>query len=249
MKSLPSLHLQAALFLDFDGTLVDIAETPDAVHVPLALIDTIAALHGLLGGALAIVSGRQIDALDRFLGPLALAAAGEHGAQRRNARGELEESPAPDLAAVVQTANALSMEDPGVIVERKHAAVAVHYRLAQYWESACRSAMLAAIAYRPQLEVLFGKCVVEVKRAGVNKGTAIKAFMEEVPFQGRTPIFFGDDTTDESGFTAVQRMHGIAVKVGSGPSGALHRLADPAALSRWLAEGRDRLTVDVAIGS
>lgn len=249
MESPPLLHLQSALFLDFDGTLVEIAETPDAVQVPPALIDTLAALHGLLGGALAVVSGRQIDALDRFLEPLALPSAGEHGVQRRDTRGRLEESPAPDLAAVVQAANALSMEYPGVIVERKHAAVAVHYRLATHWEETCRSAMLAVTAHSPRLEVLFGKCVVEVKPAGVNKGTAIDAFMKEAPFQGRTPIFFGDDTTDESGFSVVQRLQGIAVKVGSGPSGALHRLADPATMLLWLAQARDRLTVDAATRS
>lgn len=249
MESPPSLHLQSALFLDFDGTLVDIAETPDAVHVSPELIDTLAALHGLLGGALAIVSGRQIDALDRFLEPLALPSAGEHGVQRRNARGVLEEQAAPDLAAVVQAANALSMEYPGVIMERKHAAVAVHYRLAPHWEDACRSAMLAVIAHSPRLEVLFGKCVVEVKPAGINKGIAIEAFMQEAPFQGRTAMFFGDDTTDESGFTAVQRMNGAAVKVGIGPSGALHRVADPAAVLQWLTAARDQLTVDAAARS
>ncbi len=244
MEFPPSLQLQSALFLDFDGTLVDIAETPDAVHVSTDLIDSLAALHGLLGGALAIVSGRQIDALDRFLEPLALPSAGEHGAQRRNAQGELEEQAAPDLAAVVQAANALSMVCPGVIVERKHAAVAVHYRLAPQWEDACRSAMQTATAHNPRLELMFGKCVIDVKLAHINKGLAIEAFMREAPFQGRTPVFLGDDTTDESGFTTVQRLHGIAVKIGSGPSGALHRLADPAAVLRWLADARHQLTVD-----
>lgn len=249
MESTLSLHLQSALFLDFDGTLVDLAETPDAVHVPAGLTDTLAAIHSLLGGALAFVSGRQIDTLDRFLEPLALTSAGEHGAQRRNARGELEEQAAPDLAAVVHAANAQSVTYPGVIVERKHAAVAVHYRLAPQWEDACRRAMRAATAHSPQLEVMFGKCVVDVKMANANKGTAIDAFMQEAPFQGRTPVFFGDDTTDESGFTAVQRMQGVAVKVGNGPSGALHRLADPAAVHRWLAWARDQLTADAAARS
>jgi len=246
MESPPSLHLQSALFLDFDGTLVDIAETPDAVHVAPGLIDTLAALRGLLGGALAIVSGRQIDALDRFLEPLALPSAGEHGAQLRNTRGELEEQAPPDLAAVVQAANALSIAYPGVIVERKHAALSVHYRLAPDREDTCRSAMQAAAAHNPRLEVMFGKCVIDIKLASINKGIAIDAFMHEASFQGRTPVFLGDDTTDESGFTAVQRMHGIAVKIGNGPSGALHRLADPAAVLRWLASARDQLTADAS---
>lgn len=249
MESPPSLHLQSALFLDFDGTLVDFAETPDAVHVPPGLIDTLSALHGLLGGALAMVSGRQIDALDRFLEPLTLPSAGEHGAQVRDASGKLEEQTAPDLAAVVQAANALSMAHPGVIVERKHAAVAVHYRLAPQWEDACRHAMQAATAHNPRLELMFGKFVIDIKLAHINKGVAIEAFMQEAPFQGRTPVFLGDDTTDESGFSAVQRMNGIAVKVGSGPSGALHRLADPTAVLRWLDSARDQLTTDMAARS
>ena len=249
MESPPSLHLQSALFLDFDGTLVDIAETPDAVHVAPALIETLAALHNLLGGALAIVSGRQIDALDRFLKPLALPSAGEHGAQRRDAHGMLEEQAAPDLSAVVQAANALSMTYPGVIVERKHAAVSVHYRLAPQWEEACRHAMQVAAAHNSRLEVMFGKCVVDIKLASIDKGVAIDAFMQEAPFQGRTPVFLGDDTTDESGFSAVQHMNGVAVKVGIGPSGALHRLADPAAVLYWLANARDQLTVDLSARS
>jgi trehalose 6-phosphate phosphatase len=246
MESPPSLHLQSALFLDFDGTLVDIAETPDAVHIAPGLIDTLTALHGLLGGALAIVSGRQIDALDRFLEPLVLPSAGEHGAQLRNALGELEKQAPPDLSAIVQAANALSVAYPGVIVERKHAALSVHYRLAPSREDACRSAMQAAAAHNPRLEVMFGKCVVDIKLASINKGVAIDAFMQQAPFAGRTPVFLGDDTTDESGFTAVQRMQGIAVKIGNGPSGALHRLADPAAVLHWLASARDQLTVDAS---
>jgi len=249
MESPPSLQLQSALFLDFDGTLVDFADTPDGVHLPPGLISTLSALHGLLGGALAFVSGRQIDALDRFLEPLTLPSAGEHGAQRRDANGELKEQTAPDLAAVIKEANALSMAYPGVIVERKHAALSVHYRLAPDREDVCRRAMQTAAAHNSRLEVLFGKFVVDVKLANINKGTAIEAFMQETPFQGRTPVFFGDDTTDESGFTAVQRMHGVAVKVGNGPSGALHRLADPTAVLRWLTSARDQLSANVSARS
>lgn len=245
----PPLTLQSALFLDFDGTLVDIAETPDAVVVPPELIDILQALQGLLGGALAVVSGRQIDALDRFLKPLALPAAGEHGVQRRTAQGVLGEQSSPDLAAVVQAANGLSMQYPGVIVERKHAAVAVHYRLATQWEEQCRSTMSAAIAEDPRLEVLFGKCVVEVKPAGIHKGVAIDAFQREAPFTGRTPYFLGDDTTDENGFSVVQHLQGVAIKVGEGSTSAQHRLGGTAAVRRWLEESRDRLTVEAASGT
>ncbi len=230
-----------ALFLDFDGTLVDIAETPDGVRVPPTLVETLRELHHFMGGALALVSGRQIDALDRFLAPLILPAAGEHGVQRRNADGELLERHAPDLATVVQAANMLSTHFPGLIVERKAAAVAVHYRLAPQYEEVCRSTMSNAVLDNPSLEVLFGKCVVEVKLAGINKGVAIEEFLQEPPFAGRSPFFLGDDTTDESGFSVVQAARGIAVKVGTGPSGALHRLADSAAVLCWLEAARDAM--------
>ena len=105
----------------------------------------------------------------------------------------------------------------GLLVERKHAAIALHYRLAPQLEAVCRDAMARIIVHQPQLELLHGKFVFEVKPAGVNKGVAIDAFMHEAPFAGRVPVFAGDDTTDESGFAVVQPRGGIAIKVGCGP--------------------------------
>ncbi|MDB5731854.1 MAG: trehalose phosphatase, partial [Variovorax sp.] len=165
----------SALFLDFDGTLVAIAETPEAVEVPPGLTSLLDDLHRLLGGALAIVSGRQIDALDRFLAPLRLPAAGEHGVQRRDAEGRMREQRAPDLTAVLDAANTLAGQHAGLLVERKHAAVALHYRLAPHLEMRCLDTLARAIAGQPQLELLHGKCVVEIKPAGINKGLAIDA--------------------------------------------------------------------------
>jgi trehalose 6-phosphate phosphatase len=241
MQTPPRLAADAALFLDFDGTLVALAETPEAIHVPPALVPLLSDLHDLLGGALAVVSGRQIDSIDRFLAPLRLPAAGEHGVQRRNAKGEMHEQRAPDLTAVLDVANELARVHEGLLVERKHAAIALHYRLAPQLEAVCRDALTRAIDGEPQVELMHGKFVFEIKPAGVNKGGAIEAFLREEPFAGRVPVFAGDDTTDESGFAVVQPRGGIAIKVGAGPSQALHRLESPRATFEWLVAARDQL--------
>jgi trehalose 6-phosphate phosphatase len=241
MQTPPRLTPDAALFLDFDGTLVAIAETPEAIKVPTALVALLGDLHELLGGALAVVSGRQIDAIDRFLAPLRLPAAGEHGVQRRDAEGQMQEQRAPDLTLVLNAANELARVYEGLLVERKHAAIALHYRLAPQLEAVCRDAMARVIDGQPQLELMHGKFVFEVKPAGINKGVAIDAFMREAPFAGRMPVFAGDDTTDESGFAIVQPRGGVAIKVGSGPSLALHRLDSPRAVFEWLVTARELL--------
>ena len=241
MQTPPRIPPDAALFLDFDGTLVALAETPEAVHVPPALIPLLSDLHGLLGGALAVVSGRQIDVIDRFLAPLRLPAAGEHGVQRRDADGQMQEHRAPDLKLVLDAANELAGVHEGLLVERKHAAIALHYRLAPQLEAVCRDAMERTIEGQPQLELMHGKFVFEVKLAGINKGIAIDAFMHEAPFVGRVPVFAGDDTTDESGFSIVQPRGGLAIKVGPGPSQALHRLESPLEVFEWLVAARDLL--------
>ncbi len=238
MQTPPRLRSDAALFLDFDGTLVGIAETPEAIEVPQGLVALLTDLHDWLGGALAVVSGRQIDVLDRFLAPLRLPAAGEHGVQRRDATGNMREQTPPDLQAVLDVANHLAGNYPDLLVERKHAAVALHYRRAPQLEHLCRNALLGVIAKEPRLELMHGKAVFEVKPAGINKGIAIDEFMNEPPFAGRVPVFAGDDTTDESGFAIVQPRGGVAIKVGSGPSLAQHRLESPLAVFEWLAAAR-----------
>jgi trehalose 6-phosphate phosphatase len=241
MQTPPRLSSDAALFLDFDGTLVALAETPEAIEVPAALVALLGDLQHQLGGALAVVSGRQIDSIDRYLAPLRLPAAGEHGVQRRNAEGHLQEQRAPDLTGVLTVVNELAREHEGLLVERKHAAIALHYRQAPHLEAVCRDAMMRAVNGQPQFELLHGKFVFEIKPAGINKGIAIDAFMHEPPFVGRRPVFAGDDTTDESGFAVVQPRGGVAIKVGAGPSQALHRLESSLAVFEWLVEARDLL--------
>jgi len=224
----------SALFLDFDGTLVELAATPDAVVVPEGLAGTLALVRERLGGALAVVSGRPITSLDVFLRPLDLPLAGVHGAERRTADGQLLLQPAPSLDAVEAAAMALQRLHPALEAESKRGALALHYRRAPELESLCRGVMQAAVDTSPGVTLLSGKMVFEAKSAGVSKGLAVAQFLREHPFTGRRPVFIGDDTTDEAGFEAAQAQGGVGIKVGAGPTVAAHRIAGPAELLRAL---------------
>lgn len=237
MQSLPRLTprtLPTALFLDFDGTLVDLADQPELVHVPAELVPLLTALHTQLDGALAVVSGRRIVDIDTFLAPLELPAAGEHGARRRDATGALFEAEPHDLQRVIDAVLPLAEKYPGLRLERKEAAVALHYRHAPELEALCRETLEEALRLEPALTLLHGKFVFEAKPLGVSKGSAIEAFMREAPFAGRQPVFAGDDVTDEAGFEAVRRLNGLGIKVGLGPTMAQHRCASPAELFTWM---------------
>lgn len=232
MNFVDTLSPACALFLDFDGTLVDIAPEPDAVVVPSGLVPTLAALQRYLGGAVAVVSGRPIREIDRFLAPLRLPVAGVHGAERRKAGGGFDCAGAHPLDAVERAAAALAAGDARLLVEHKRASIALHYRQAPDREADCIEAMQAAVERSPGLTLLRGKMVVEAKPGGASKGSAIEAYLREPPFAGRRPVFVGDDVTDEAGFAAVQRLGGLGVKVGEGATVARQRLADPGALRR-----------------
>ncbi|MEY4711485.1 MAG: putative trehalose 6-phosphate phosphatase [Pseudomonadota bacterium] len=233
-----------ALFLDFDGTLVDIASHPQAVVVPPGLPDTLRRLRDLLAGAVAVVSGRPIQQIDRFLAPLVLSVAGVHGAERRRANGTLAWQAVQPMEPVEAAAQALARAHPGLVVESKRGSVALHYRQAPQLEALCLAALQAAVEQVPGLTLLCGKRVVEAKTSCASKSQAIEAFLEEAPFHGRLPVFVGDDVTDESGFASVQRRGGIGVKVGPGPTAARVRVADPRAMreamERALARHADR---------
>jgi trehalose 6-phosphate phosphatase len=226
-----------ALFLDFDGTLADLAPQPEAVSVEDGLVPLLERLSSQLGGALAIVSGRRLTDLDGFLQPLKLPSAAEHGAQRRLAGDQLIGMPPPDLQYAVQAASLLASQHAGLRVEIKTAAVALHYRHAPQLELLCRQVMNGAVAASNGVELLSGKFVFEIKPAGVSKGTAIAAFMGHAPFEGRVPLFAGDDVTDEAGFSAVQAMGGAGIKVGDGETVAHYRCESPASLRQWLQDG------------
>ncbi len=217
-----------ALFLDFDGTLVDIAARPESVVIPTGLVDTLARLKQRLDGAVAVVSGRPIAQIDRFLDPLVLCVAGVHGAERRRADGSLVRLPVQPLHAVEEAAAALARAEPRLQAEAKRGSLALHYRQAPELGPLCERTLAAAVARTPGFTLLRGKMVVEAKPAAASKGRAIEAFLREPPFEGRTPVFIGDDVTDEAGFTAVQSLGGLGVKVGEGPTAARERLASPA---------------------
>lgn len=241
MPLMPSLTHSHALFLDFDGTLTDIAAKPHAVRVPAGLAPNLAALHRLLGGAVAIVTGRTESDIDGFLAPLRLPLASEHGAQYRFDDGRHAAIEVPELGQVLQAAESLAAQHPALLVEIKRASVALHFRQAQHLESLCREALVQAMVGLQGLELLSGKCVYEVKPAGIHKGQAIAAFMREPPFAGRTPIFIGDDVTDEAGFATTMALGGLAIKVGEGPTRAQYRCMTPAALRGWLSASRTAL--------
>lgn len=223
-----------ALFLDFDGTLVDIAPQPEAVVVPAGLLATLGALQHYLGGALAVISGRPIAQIDNFLQPLQLPTAGVHGTERRDASGETTLLSTHSLQAVEEAALALAARHPGLLVENKRGSLALHFRQAPELESLCTDTMQAAVEESPGLTLLRGKMVVEAKPGGASKGSAIEAFLHEPPFAGRTPVFIGDDITDEVGFSTVQRLGGLGIKVGEGASVAWQRMATPEVMRREL---------------
>ena len=230
-----------ALFLDFDGTLVDLAARPEQVAAPAGLLDTLRSLQAALGGALAVVSGRPIEQLDHFLAPLELPAAGVHGAERRSADGVLAYAETASLERVEHAAEALVAKHPELLLERKRGSLALHYRAAPQLADECTAAMRAAVAASPQLALLPGKMVLEAKPANIGKGVAIAALLEQPPFAGRTPVFVGDDVTDEAGFEAVQAQGGFGIKVGAEPSCARYRLDGPAAVRAALAHAVSRL--------
>ncbi len=240
--ALPRIGPRSALFLDFDGTLVELAAQPEAVQLPPDLLPALTQLAARLSGALAIVSGRKLADLDGFLAPLQLPTAAEHGAQqRRLPAGEVFTLAKPDLREALALITALAPRHPGLRVEIKSAAIALHYRHAPELQALALQLMTEAARRTPGAELLCGKCVVELKPAGISKGSAIEAFMAAAPFAGRLPLFAGDDVTDEAGFAAVQQLGGHGIKVGEGATLAHYRCATPVALFQWLqAAGHER---------
>jgi trehalose 6-phosphate phosphatase len=236
MATLPPPPVGGAYFFDFDGTLVDIAPRPDLVEVDPLVVPALQALQRRSGAALAVISGRPVAQIDALLQPAVLPAAGQHGAERRRADGSwVRLAPLP-LAPVLPALQALVQRHPALLLERKSAALALHYRNTPALAADCRAAMRAAQAAVPGSVLLEGKMVIELKSALADKGRALQEFMAEAPFAGRPPWFFGDDVTDEAGFAVVQRLGGVAIKVGVGDSAARWRLPDPAALRAWLQE-------------
>jgi trehalose 6-phosphate phosphatase len=214
---LPTWDPEWALFLDVDGTLLEIESHPDDVRAGPRLKRLLESVAGALGGALALVSGRSIASLDHIFAPLVLPAAGLHGLERRGADG-LVHYPAGFATRMSRARGGLISfveGHAGLLLEDKGAALALHYRNAPTMADEARAAMdTARRALGNDFHVQQGKMVLELKPTGEDKGTAIAAFMTEVPFEGRTPVFIGDDVTDEDGFAVVNGMGGHSVRVG-----------------------------------
>lgn len=224
---------QLAIFTDFDGTLVELAETPDAVDVPASLAHQLARAARELDSAFAVLTGREISDIDKFLTPLLLPVAGAHGTQRRRADGFVETVDPASILGAEEIANAvqpLLAAHPELLLETKEGAVALHYRRAPELEDSVRIAMEEAVHSVTDFELVPGKMVLEARPRGVSKGDALRAFMREEPFIGRTPIFIGDDTTDEDAFIAAQDMGGVGIKLGEGETAARMRIADVASV-------------------
>jgi trehalose 6-phosphate phosphatase len=221
---LPRIAVETALFLDFDGTLADLCACPADVQIGRGIIDTVAALQRLQSGALAIVSGRTIDDLDRRLAPLRVNAAGMHGAEVRLGDGaivwdrQIPPMASRQLTDVVTTLTPMIQLNPGLQLEHKPLALALHYRRSPELAALCWQAAQAAIRDVAGFEVRPGKMVVEILPASIDKGTAIRRFMASPPFKGRQPVFAGDDIADEAAIEAVQRMGGIGIRIVDDPS-------------------------------
>ena len=240
-ESPPAPQRDWGYFLDVDGTLIDLAETPDAVHVDAALLELIARLARASGGAVALVSGRALAFLDERLGALGLPMAGQHGLERRDAAGQVHTHAAPAAArrTIKLALEPVLARHPGLLLEDKGLTLALHYRrVPQLAGYAQRLMARLARAADAGLEVQRGKLVAEIKPAGIDKGTAIAAYLAEAPFKGRRPVFIGDDLNDEHGFAEINRLDGVSIRVGAGRSCARFRLPDVAAVRRWLEAAR-----------
>lgn len=231
----PPLAAGDALFVDFDGTLAGLQDDPDTVFLVPGLADVLELAASRLDGALAVISGRDARDLAPRVPP-GLWRIGNHGlvvlAPQETAPAALAGAP----AAVAQAFDEISGRFAGTRVEAKGPVLALHYRQAPEaaggLSAALAEAGLSGAGYRLQ----HGKFVFEAKPEGANKGRAIARMMRQAPFAGRRAVMIGDDTTDEDAFAEANQLGGLTVKVGPGETGALHRLADVAAVHAYLKE-------------
>lgn len=233
----PAWPEHAALFLDLDGTLLEFAETPDGVEITERFKALLRRLDRVEHGAIAFVSGRTIARLDELLAPHRFALAGVHGGERRRPTGQLAPASADSAALdpVRERLRQFVAENEGILIEDKDISLAVHYRQHPGLAAAVEKLGTNLAEELPSgWEILQGNHVLEIKPSGLDKGAAIREFMREAPFAGRTPVFIGDDVTDEAGFRAVNELGGVSVKVNSGQTEACWHLSDVDAVLGWL---------------
>ncbi|MDP2329508.1 MAG: trehalose-phosphatase [Reyranella sp.] len=234
----PELDRMSALFLDLDGTLLEIAATPELVVVPPGLPSLLARLHYLLEGGLAVVTGRPLGVVDSLLAPFSATTAGEHGASLRYEDGTLEEMPVGLAVPEAWRASlaAAAARWPGVLIEPKPHGCAVHYRLApEHGSEVWRLARSLVADDDPWFRLIPAREAVEIGPRAVSKGLAVERLMASAPFAGRKPIFIGDDFTDEAGMDAARAFGGQGLRVAEFFGG------DPAIVRAWLKREADLL--------
>jgi trehalose 6-phosphate phosphatase len=234
-KPPPAIAPPICLFLGVDGTLLDIAPTPDRVRVDAALVGLLRELDRAFDGALALISGRSIVDVDDLFEPLFLSVAGVHGCERRDANGHWYRPTfvAAELAPIRAGLEELRHQFHGTLLEDKGCALAVHFRQAPHLEEKLKLRLSSLLSRTREYELLEGDHVIEIKPVTHNKATAIEAFMKEAPFAGRTPVYIGADKAELDGFAAVRRFHGQAISVGNRVS-ADRILESPTAVRAWL---------------
>ena len=235
----PPLLTHCALFLDIDGTLAELVDDPRSVRVDAKVAVALPRLAQSLDGALALITGRAVSDADRLFPRLKLPIAGQHGCERRGADGVIHlYTPHPaTLDRLRELARGLAARHPGLLVEDKGATLGLHYRHSPHLALQLRRALRSSLDDAGDTDgytLQRGKMMLEVRPENRDKGTAIRDFMAEKPFAGRLPVFVGDDRTDEHGFAAVEALGGWSIKVGPGATHAHFRLADIAAVRRWL---------------
>jgi trehalose 6-phosphate phosphatase len=227
-----------ALFLDVDGTLLELAETPQGVHVSTNLKHLLETVRWRLDGALALVSGRSLANLDNLFTPLKFIGSGVHGCERRTADGHVLR-PEVDAATISRVRTQLAefvRSHEGLLLEDKHYAVAMHFRRAPEMRDEVYRVMNEVLVHLgPTFALQAGKSVLELRPGAWTKGSSITSFMQEAPFMGRTPVFIGDDVTDEDAFEVVNEMKGVSIRVGQAAATcAKHRLGSVSEVLRWL---------------
>jgi trehalose 6-phosphate phosphatase len=206
---------RAALLLDLDGTLLDIAPTPDAVELPPGLIASLRALRDRLDGALAVISGRPVEQIEALLPDTVQAIAGEHGGAIRHTPGEALERfdlPTPPEAWFAAGARIVAAH-PGALLERKVHGFVLHYRAAPALGPALGEALAALVEGSDRFVMVPARKAWELRPRGADKGMAVDALMRRPPFAGRVPVFIGDDVTDEDGMAAARRLGGVGLRV------------------------------------
>ena len=232
-----------AVFLDFDGCLVDLAPTPMAVRVPRGLPGLLMRLHRATGGATALVSGRPIADLRRFLPSVSLRMVGSHGAERTRGRGAVDVIPInrEGLARLTVGAADILGDVPGLLLERKPVAVGLHYRGNPSEGPRVHKEAQALVDTVAGFHLHVSKGLVELRPDGIGKGGAVRWLMSQPPFRGRAPVMFGDDATDEPAFQVANGFGGLSVKVGAGATAAARRVGSPGEVRRALSVLADGL--------